>query len=230
MSILILKNVPNEGPGTIEDFLAREKKEYRIIDLSTEKIPMTDDVHTLVILGGHMSVNDADRYPYIHQEIALVQDFALKKKKMLGICLGAQIMASAFGAKVYAGAEKETGWYDLEPVCESGTDPLMDRLMNDREAGEYLRKIEVFQWHGETFDLPAGSLHLFKSQLYPNQAFRYGENAYAFQFHIEVTETMIYEWLKNEAVDLDLLKRDTELYFEQYQKRAMNFYRAFFQK
>lgn len=230
MSILILKNVPNEGPGTIEDFLAGEKKEYRIIDLSSEKIPMADDVQTLVILGGHMSVNDADRYPYIHQEIELVQNFALNKKKMLGICLGAQIMASAFGAKVYAGAEKEIGWYDLQPVCRSGTDPLMDRLMKDPETGEYLPKIKVFHWHGETFDLPEGSLHLFKSQLYPNQAFRYGENAYAFQFHIEVTEPMIYEWLKHEAVDLDLLKRDTELYFEQYQKRATNFYRAFFQE
>jgi len=228
MSVLILKNVPNEGPGTIADFLAAEKREYLIVDLSTEEIPFTDDFDTLIILGGHMSVNDADGYPYIRREIELVKDFALKKKKMLGICLGAQIMASAFGAEVYPGAEKEVGWSDLESDYQIGTDSLMDSLMKDTETGEYLQKIKVFQWHGETFNLPEGGVRLFKSEVYPNQAFRYGENAYALQFHIEVNEDMIYQWLRHDAVDMVQLKRDTGLYFRQYHQRSVNFYKSFF--
>ena len=99
MSVLILKNAPNEGPGTIEDFLVANNIDYRIIDLSSEDIPPTDDFNALVILGGPMSVNDADKYPYINREIELVRDFAKKNRKIFGICLGAQIMAKAFGAK-----------------------------------------------------------------------------------------------------------------------------------
>jgi GMP synthase (glutamine-hydrolysing) len=228
MSILILKNVPNEGPGTIEDFLAAEKREYSVVDLSSEEIPGTENVDTLVILGGHMSVNDADRYPYIHREIELVKDFALKKRRMLGICLGAQIMASAFGARVYPGAEKEIGWADIVPAYQAGSDSLMDSLAGDPETGEHPGEIKVFQWHGETFEMPGGSVRLFRSEAYPNQAFRYGESAYALQFHIEVKEEMIYEWLKYEPVDMDLLKRDTVLYYRQYHRRAVNFYKNFF--
>jgi len=85
----------------------------------------------------------------------------------------------------------------------------------------------VFQWHGETFDIPEGGVRIAASQLYPNQAFRYGDNAYAFQFHIEVREDTIYDWLKDEPVDMDIIKRDTALFFKEYYQRAFNFYRGF---
>jgi GMP synthase-like glutamine amidotransferase len=229
MSVLILKNVPNEGPGTIKDFVAAYNIDYKIVDLSSEDIPPTDDFDTLVVLGGPMSVNDADRYPYISREIELVKDFTGKKKKIFGICLGAQIMAKALGARVYPGSEKEIGWYDIEIDYRGGIDRLMGRLVRHPATGEYLKQIKVFQWHGETFDIPEDGVRIAKSRLYPNQAFRYGENAYAFQFHIEVREETIYEWLKDEPVDMALLKRDTGLFFKQYQQRALNFYRGFFE-
>ena len=229
MTVLILKNTPNEGPGTIEDFLAGHNIRYSIIDLSSEEIPMTDDFDALVILGGPMSANDADKVPYINKEIELVRAFSGKGKKVLGICLGAQIMARAYGARVYPGAEKEIGWYDIELDYSGGIDSLMGALAQDPETREYLKSIKVFQWHGETFDIPAGAVRVAKSQLYPNQAFRYGEKAYAFQFHIEVKEETIYEWLKTERVDMAVLKRDTELFFKKYQQRARNFYRDFFE-
>src|SRR5574340_717735 len=101
MSVLILKNTPNEGPGTIEDFLVANKMAYRIVDLSSEDIPRSGDFDVLVILGGPMSVNDEEEYPYISREIELVREFNQKNRKILGICLGAQIMARAFGARVY---------------------------------------------------------------------------------------------------------------------------------
>ena len=229
MSVLILKNVPSEGPGTIEDFLAGQNISYRVADLSSEDIPPADDFGALVILGGPMSVNEADIYPYISREIELVRAFTGEKKRVLGICLGAQIMAKAFGARVYPGPEKEIGWYDIEMDYSGGIDPLMAGLAHHPETGEYLQKIKVFQWHGETFDIPEGGVRLATSRLYPNQAFRYGEKAYAFQFHIEVREETIYEWLKDEPIDTAHLKRETELFFKQYHERALNFYRGFFE-
>jgi len=229
MTVLILKNTPGEGPGTIEDFLARHNIRYSIIDLSSEEIPATDDFDVLVILGGPMSANDTDKIPYIKKEIELVRAFSGKGKKVLGICLGAQIMARAFGAKVYPGPEKEIGWYDIDIDDSGGTDQLMEMLAKDPETGKYLKSIKVFQWHGETFDIPEGAVRIAKSRLYPNQAFRYGEKAYAFQFHIEVREETIYAWLKTERVDMAALRRDTGLFFTQYQQRALNFYRGFFE-
>lgn len=229
MTVLILKNVPGEGPGTIEDFLAGHNMRYSIIDLASEETPLTDGFDALVILGGPMSANDTDKFPYIKKEIELVRDFSGKGKKVLGICLGAQIMARAFGAKVYPGPEKEIGWYDIDIDYSGGRDRLMGRLAQHPQTKEYLKSIKVFQWHGETFDIPKGAVRVATSQLYPNQAFRYGEKAYAFQFHIEVREETIYEWLKDEAVDLAVLKKDTGLFFKQYQQRALNFYRDFFE-
>ena len=229
MSVLILKNTPQEGPGTIEDFLASNDIGYTIIDLSSEDIPPADDFDALVILGGPMSVNDSDRYPYISREIELVRDFAEKNRKIFGICLGAQIMAKAFGAKVYPGTKKEIGWYDLEMDYRAGIDRLMGKLARHPATGEHLKRFKVFQWHGETFDIPKGGVRLARSELYPNQAFRYGDKAYAFQFHIEVKENTVYDWLKDEPVDKGLLKRDTELFYKQYQERALNFYRYFFE-
>jgi len=95
----------------------------------------------------------------------------------------------------------------------------MGRLARHPVTGEILKRFKVFQWHGETFDIPEGCVRLAKSELYPNQAFRFGENAYALQFHIEVKEETIYEWLRNEPVDMKLLERETGLFYEKYQQR-----------
>lgn len=229
MSVLILKNASKEGPGTIEDFLVANNIGYRIVDLSSEDVPQTDDFDVLVILGGPMSVNDADKYPYISGEIELVRDFAGNNRKILGICLGAQIMAKAFGARVYPGPAKEIGWYDIEMDYRAGIDRLMGRLARHPQTGEYFKNIKVFQWHGETFDIPKDGVRLAKSELYPNQAFRHGDWAYAFQFHIEVRKDTVYDWLKDEPVDKGLLKRDTELFYKIFHQRALNFYKYFFE-
>ena len=228
MTVLILKNVPSEGPGTIEDFLAGHNIRYSIIDLASEEIPGTVDFDALVILGGPMSANDADKIPYIKKEIELVRDFSGKGKKVLGICLGAQIMARAFGARVYPGTGKEIGWYDIELDDRGGPDRLMGRLAQHPQTKEYLNNIKVFQWHGETFDIPEGAVCVAKSQLYPNQAFRYGENVYAFQFHIEVSKQMIFDWLKNESIDMKKIEQETEAYYADYAARARSFYESFF--
>ncbi len=228
MSVLILKNVPSEGPGTIEDFLCEGGIRYRIVDCQQEDIQATHDEDTLVMMGGPMSVSDTDIYPYLRAEIELAKSFILEGKKVFGICLGAQIMAKALGAPVYKGPEPEIGWYDIELTEDGIRDHLVKRLAVHPRAGDFWRRFRVFHWHGETFDIPAGAVRLAKSEMYPNQAFRYGDKAYAFQFHIEVRKEMIYEWLNNEPVDLGQLRKQTETVYEDYLGRAMNFYKAFF--
>ncbi len=230
MSVLILKNISSEGPGTIEDFLRENGIPYTTVDLATEKFPSDDMSDTLVIMGGPMSVNESDIYPYIEKEVELVRDFIRKDKKVFGVCLGAQIIARALGSRVYRGVEKEIGWLDIELQEEGLRDPLMMKMAVHPKAGDFWKKFKVFHWHGETFDLPSGAMRLARSALYPNQAFRYGKNAYAFQFHIEVGKEMVYEWLKDEPVDMNRLVQDTEQYYEDYHQRALNFYKAFFKR
>ncbi|MBI5847746.1 MAG: glutamine amidotransferase [Nitrospirae bacterium] len=222
MSILILKNISTEGPGTIEDFLVHNNMHHTTIDLARHAIDSAAGYDTLLMLGGPMSVNDEAEYPYLTQEMKLAEQFMKDGKKVFGVCLGAQLMAKALGARVYPGREKEIGWYDIE-LKDAGTqDPLMAYLAPDSSS------CKVFHWHGETFDIPQGAERLAASDLYPNQAFRYGNNAYAFQFHIEVSRQMISDWLKNEPVDLKKLDQETEAYYADYAARAENFYKAFF--
>jgi GMP synthase-like glutamine amidotransferase len=228
MSVLICKNIEIEGPGTIEDYLRMQQIPYKIVELSKgEVIPNPDNFDILIIMGGPMSVNEAEIYPYIEEEEKLIRDFISKGRKILGICLGAQIMAKALGSRVYPGLEKEIGWYDIEFTEEGMRDPLMQKLAIHPESGDLWRKFKVFHWHGETFDIPQGAVRLAGSELYPNQAFRYGSNAYAFQFHIEVTKEMIHEWCKDEPVDFPRMEKDTEKFYNVYHQRAMNFYKVF---
>jgi len=228
MSVLILKNINTEGPGTIEDFLKEQRISYKIVELSDEAIPDERGFDALVMMGGPMSVNEAHIYPYISKEEKLVRDFAGKGKKILGVCLGAQVMAKALGSKVYRGTTPEIGWYDIELTEEGIKDSMMNKLAIHPKAGDFWKKFKVFHWHGETFDIPSGAVKLAKSDLYPNQAFRYGDSAYAFQFHIEVRKEMVYDWLKSEPVDMNSVKAETEKLYEVYYGRAMNFYKAFF--
>ncbi len=230
MPVLILKNIKTEGPGTIEDFLKAEGISYSVIELETAEIPDAERFDNLVMMGGPMSVNESDIYPYITKEEELVREFIAKGKRVLGICLGAQIIAKALGAKVYKGPGPETGWLDIE-LTEAGIrDCRMKKLAIHPKAGDFWKRFKVFHWHGETFDMPEGAARLAKSDLYQNQAFRYGDNAYAFQFHIEVKKAMVYDWLKDEPIDQKKLLDETEKLYEVYHGRAMNFYKAFFAK
>ncbi|RJQ15978.1 MAG: type 1 glutamine amidotransferase [Nitrospiraceae bacterium] len=226
MAILICKNIETEGPGTIEDYLVRKSVPYRIVELAKgEGLPNHDSFDTLVMMGGPMSVNDD--IPYIRGEEKLVRDFIAKGKKVFGVCLGAQIMATALGARVYPGPQKEIGWYNIELTGGSLQDPLMRSLAVHPVVKDFWERFKVFHWHGETFDVPAGAVRLASSKLYPNQAFRYGKNAYAFQFHIEVRKEMILEWLKGEP-GFEQIREDTEAFYEEYTGRAANFYKGFF--
>ncbi len=225
MRVLIIKNIAAEGPGTIEDHFRAEHISYSVADLNKgEQTPPLSDFSHLVVMGGPMAVYEMDQHPFLKAEAKLIELAIATGKPVLGVCLGAQMLAHVLGARVYAGGHKEIGWYEVAITPEGMQDPLMSRLAVDGR-----NTAEVFQWHGDTFDLPAGAVRLASSPLFPNQAFRYADRVYALQFHIEVTPSIVSGWLKDEQkIDLNRVNEQSNRIYDPYRVRAANFYREFF--
>lgn len=225
MNVLIIKNISSEGPGTIEEYLRAEKLNYSVVDLNRgERLPDLNEFTHLVVMGGPMAVYEMDRYPHLRDEAKLIERAIRSKIRVLGICLGAQMVAHVLGARVYAGDRQEIGWYQATITAEGMKDGLMHTLAVQGAASAV-----VFQWHGDTFDLAEGAVRLASSELFPNQAFRYSDRVYGLQFHIEVTPEIVLDWLKNErSVDRDSVREESNRLYHPYRKRAFNFYRGFF--
>jgi GMP synthase (glutamine-hydrolysing) len=186
--VVALRHVPHEGLGMLDEILRERGLVYQILDLPGDA-PHTfrpDQLAGLVVLGGPMNVDEVDRYPYLADEVQWIGQTVAARVPVLGICLGAQLLAKALGAIVYANAVKEIGWYELQLAAAAAEDALFSGCAAMQQ---------VFQWHGDTFDLPAGATLLGASNLCRHQAFRFGDSAYGLQFHIEVDEPMIAEWL-----------------------------------
>lgn len=225
MKTLIVKNISAEGPGTIEDHLRGTGAPFSIVDLNKgDALPSLDAFTHLVIMGGPMAVYELHLYEHLKQEAALIEGAIKAGKRVLGVCLGAQMLAHALGARVYPGGQKEIGWYEVAITEDGMKDPCMSEL-----AVEGKNRAEVFQWHGDTFDLPQGAIRLASSEQYPNQAFRFSDRVYALQFHIEVTPKIVREWLEHErGIDFSKVNTDSERIFPPYRERAGKFYRNFF--
>jgi len=133
-----------------------------------------------------MNVYEEDRFPFLREEDLFIKESIQRGKRVLGICLGAQLIAKALGAKVFKAPEKEIGWYDVSLTEEGSRDPWF---------ASFPKVFRVFQWHEDTFEIPKRAKLLATSTAVPNQAFRYGENAYGLQFHLEVTPEMIRDWV-----------------------------------
>ncbi len=225
MNVLIVKNIAAEGPGTIEDYLRLQGLPFTVVDLQRgASAPDLGGFTHIVIMGGPMAVYEMHLHQHLKNE-ALVIERAIKAgKRVLGICLGAQMIAHVLGAGVYAGGRRELGWYEVALSDAAMLDPAMAALaMPGRQAAE------VFQWHGDTFDLPAGAVRLASSSLYPNQAFRFSDRVYALQFHIEVTPSIVQGWLEHEKdIDLPAISARSERIYPAYRTRARSFYSAFF--
>lgn len=143
-------------------------------------LPAVDEVDLLIVMGGPMSVNDEWQYPWLHDERRFIGEAIRRDKPVLGICLGAQLIAGALGAKVYPNAVKEIGWLPVTAVDHNASN----------ENGDIFRfpaSTMVFHWHGETFDLPPGAVHLARSAACTHQAFQLGRNVIGLQFHLETT-------------------------------------------
>ena len=172
MRVLVFRHVPFEGLGLIAAVLGVRRIEVAFADLYQADAPLPEIAlyDALIFLGGPMSVNDD--LPFLHREMELIRQAIARRQPILGICLGAQLIARALGATVRRNAAKEIGWYPLDFTEAARGDRLFDGL--SRET--------VFHWHGETFDLPPGAELLASSDLCRNQAFRAGECVYGLQF------------------------------------------------
>lgn len=225
MNVLIIQNVTSEGPGTILDHLRIGTIPCTIIDLEQgQLLPDIEPFSHVIIMGGPMAVYEMDAVPYLRDEALFIEKAVRAHKHVLGVCLGAQMLAHVLGARVYPGPAKEIGWYEVDLTDEGMKDRCMAEL-----AVASTRTAQVFQWHGDTFDLPRGAVRLASSNLFPNQAFRYADCVYALQFHIEVTPGIVTGWLKNEkGVDFLLIDKRSQEIYGPYRERAEGFYRAFF--
>jgi GMP synthase-like glutamine amidotransferase len=189
MRVLAFRHVPFEHLGRIAHSLAERKIEIEYVDLyESPAAPDLERAAGLIFMGGPMSVNDD--LPYIRQELLLIEQAAARRKPVLGVCLGAQLIARALGGRVYKNPVKEIGWF---PVRFSRS-ARRDRLFAGLESPE-----PVFHWHGETFDLPPGADLQASSDACRHQAFRCGDNVYGLQFHLEVTPEMIADWCAQDA-------------------------------
>jgi len=185
MRVLAFRHVPFEHLGRIEPELVRRGIGIDYADLYQPGAAAPDPAHYdgLICMGGPMSVNDG--LPYLERVGASIAQAVEAGRPVLGVCLGAQLIAKALGARVYRNPVKEIGWFEIELTDEGAADPLF--------AGASRRET-VLQWHGETFDLPPGARWLASSPACRHQAFRVGSSAYALQFHLEVTPEMIDDW------------------------------------
>lgn len=190
MKVLTFRHVPFEHLGRIQEALEPRGigVEYADLYRETAPLPTPDDYAGLILMGGPMSANDS--LPHLQREMDWIAAAAARGQPVLGICLGAQLIAKALGGRVYRNAVKEIGWFDVEFTPHAARDPLF--------AGAGPRA-KVFHWHGETFDLPPGATHLAWSAACRYQAFRVGRHVYGLQFHLEVTPEMIADWCLEDA-------------------------------
>lgn len=191
MKVHVLQHVPFEGLGSIAPWMETRKAQisYTRFFLSPG-LPALDSIDMVIIMGGPMSANDEDRLPWLVPEKRFIQEAIAREIPILGICLGAQLIASAMGATIYPNPVKEIGWFPVRAV------PVPPG--NFQLPAECL----AFHWHGETFDLPAGALRLAESDGCANQAFQLHRNVLGLQFHLETTASSAWALIENCRDDL----------------------------
>jgi len=208
--ILAIKNISIETLGNLQHFFHDDG--YVVDEVLAPEQPIPEntlDIDAIFILGGPMSAND--NHKYLLKEKQLIKNALDNEVLIVGICLGSQLIAESCGGRVYPGPKKEIGWGFVD-LTERGKKDLFKNIVDD--------KLDVFHWHGDTFDLPIQAEVLARSDLYV-QAFKY-KTAYGLQFHLEVTENMIFNWIKNYKKELILEKIGEDKILFDIEKRVLN--------
>ncbi len=186
MRLVVFQHEPEEHPGFWRELLRGEAAEVLTAEMdASQPIPPLETADALLVLGGPMSANDADSCPWLPAEIAAVREVATAGLPVLGVCLGAQILAKALGGSVARNPQPELGLLEVE-LTEAGAVDLLFR--------GWPRSAAVIEWHCDTFTVPPGGVLLATSPTCRNQAFRYGTAAYGVQFHPEATPDMVAAW------------------------------------
>jgi GMP synthase-like glutamine amidotransferase len=208
MRIHYLQHVPFEGPGHVS--VAAKKKELalsctRLYD--GQQLPHVSSFDLLIVLGGPMGVYDNSEYPWLGPEKSFIEKTLAAGKKMIGLCLGAQILAHVLGAPVYRNRYPEIGWF---PVTRTGS------AVSSRIGKILPDTFQAFHWHNDTFDIPRGAVRLAKSIATENQGFVYEDRAMGLQFHLESTAESIMQIYENSGGEV------TENMFVQSREEALN--------
>ena len=191
VTMAALQHVRFEEPAAIADWARARAIGLTVRHLYRgDPLPELSEFDMLTVMGGPMSVNDEAVLSWLAPEIALVREAIASEKTVLGVCLGAQIIAKALGAKVYKGTQKEIGWF---PVRVEAEHAIFEGL-----PGEFM----AFHWHGETFDLPSKAVRLASTPVTPNQAFAVGKKVLGLQFHMEATKKSVNALIENAADEI----------------------------
>jgi GMP synthase (glutamine-hydrolysing) len=188
--ILVFQHVAAEPLGTLDPLIRRRGHRIRFVNFEREPDarPSLDRYRGLVVLGGPMNVEDQHARPHLLTELRAIETALRQDKPVLGICLGAQLLAHVLGAPVQRHQQPEIGWYRLHTTEAAQADPVLAPLAPHSP---------IFQWHSRSFALPAGAAHLARTEHCEQQAFRWGRSAYGFQFHLEMDQPLIERWLGN---------------------------------
>jgi GMP synthase (glutamine-hydrolysing) len=178
--VLVVQHEPGEGLGVLGESLEVRGVNARIVHVHAgEAVPSSlDGAAGLVILGGAMGVNDADKFPHLTSELRLIEHALARDFPVLGICLGSELLAAALGARVFATGRHEIGWHEVR---------LRDAAREDAIFRGTRDTFTALHWHGDAFDLPRGAAPLASSMMTEHQAFRHGERAWGLLFHLEAT-------------------------------------------
>lgn len=186
--ILVFQHVPYEPLGTLDPLLKEAGFRIRYVNFGRNPghRPTLDGYAALIVLGGPMNSDQIDSYPNLRTEVEIIREAVERDMSVLGVCLGAQLLAKALGGAVSRNPTREIGWYDVELTEEGAVDPVLSTFAPVQQ---------VFQWHEDGITLPEGCVHLASSPASRIQAFRCGEHAYGLQFHLEVDAPLIERWL-----------------------------------
>ncbi|MFA7060903.1 MAG: type 1 glutamine amidotransferase [Pedobacter sp.] len=191
MKVHVLQHVPFEGIGSMALWLDEHSADVSYTRFYMgHALPQAKDFDLIIVMGGPMSVNDEASLPWLKPEKLFIREAIEQGLSVLGVCLGAQLIASALGARVYSNPQKEIGWFQIE-----STPNMMNSFC-------FPEKCTVFHWHGETFDLPSGAVRLAKSFACENQAFQIGQHVIGLQFHLEITPEGVQAILVNCSEEL----------------------------
>jgi GMP synthase-like glutamine amidotransferase len=217
MRVHYLQHVPFEGLAAIATYMDANGHEVSRSRLyCNESLPPLQGLDWLIIMGGPMSIHDGEEFPWLIEEKRFIREAIESGKLVLGICLGAQLIADALGAEVYYSGHREIGWFPVSRAPEAATTWL---------GRAFPEQAEVFHWHGDTFDIPEGAVRLAESTACANQGFLYGNRALALQFHLETTPLSASALIENCGNELDntrFVQSEQEILAEPARFEALN--------
>jgi GMP synthase-like glutamine amidotransferase len=196
MHIHCLQQVAFENPGTIVEWAKNNGHtiSYTYFFEANFALPNVNDIDALLVMGGYMNVDEEAKYPWLVAEKQFIREVIAANRKVLGICLGSQLIAAALGSKVYYANEKEIGFFPISFTNEALQHPLFNHFTN---------RYNVFHWHGDTFDLPSNAILVASTATCKHQAFLIGNSVLALQFHFEMNETVIEDMLLHDGHELE---------------------------